>query len=122
MFSIGKVVTRIEVSVVFDDRNITAGRPEDTQRMLLLKGCSCSLLENLHFDSPDIPVYPLVEDSAEKNPQGFRRNGALAYATFDAWLRFDQRQKANILRFDLLEESVNLGGGLDVIGQENRRG
>jgi hypothetical protein len=83
--------------------------------MLLPKGCSGSLLENLHFNPPDILVYPFIKDSAEKHAPRFCRHSALAYAAVSGWLRFDQRQKGYVLGFDLLEEPVNLDGVLDII-------
>jgi hypothetical protein len=115
MFSVNEVVTGKEISVVFDDWNITAGRPEDTQRMVLIKGRSGSFLEYLHFDPPDIMAYPLVEDSAEKRTPGFSRHGAAAYAAFDIRVRLDQRQKGYVLGIDLFEKSVDLGRVPDVM-------
>ncbi len=100
---------------MFDDGNITAGRPENTQRMVLIKSRSGSFLEYLHFDSPDILAYPLVEDSAEKSTPIFSRHGATAYTAFDVRLRLDQRQKGHVLGIDLFEESEDLGRVPDVM-------
>ncbi len=100
---------------MFDDGNITANRPKDTQRMLLPEGRSGSLLEYLHFDPPDIPAHPLVEDGAEKNAPSFSRYDVTADSAFGVRLRLDHRQKAHVLGFDLLEESVDLGGVPDIM-------
>ncbi len=99
---------------MFDDGNITAGLPKDTQRMLLSEGSSGRLLEYLHFDPLDILGQPLVEDGAEKIAQSFSRHRAGANAALFVWLRLDQGQKLHVLGLDLLEEPVNLGGVLDV--------
>ncbi len=114
MFRVDEVITRKEVSVVFDDGNITAGLPKDTQRMLLPEGSSGSLLEHLYFDPLDILRHPLVEDGTEKIAQSFSWHSALANATLSAWLRLDQGQKLHVLSLDLLEEPVNLDGVLYV--------
>ncbi|MBA7708951.1 hypothetical protein ES703_117856 [subsurface metagenome] len=100
---------------MFDDRNITAGRAEDTQRMLLVESCSGSLFEYLHFNLPDILVSPLVEYGTEKYSPSFSRHGDVAYAAFGVRLRLDHRQKAYVLGVDLLEESVDFGGVLDIL-------
>ena len=115
MFRIDEVITRKEVSVVFDDGNITAGLPKDTQRMLLPEGGSDCLLEYLHFDPLDILGHPLVEDGAEKIAQSFSRHSAVANAALSVWSGLNQGQKLHVLGLDLLEEPVNLGGVLDVL-------
>ncbi len=114
MSHVNEVITRKEVSVVFDDGNITAGLPKDTQRMLLPEGSSSRLLENLHLDPLDILRHPLVEDGAEKIAQSFSWHSAVANATLSVWLGLDQGQKLHVLGLDLLEEPVNLDGVLDV--------
>jgi hypothetical protein len=115
MPSVDEMITRKEIPVVLDDGNIAAGLPEDTQRMLLPEGSSGRLLENLHFDPLDILGLPLVEDGAEKTPQGFSRHSAAADPTVFTWLRLNQGQKGHVLGVDVLEESVNLGRLLDVL-------
>ena len=115
MFRVDEVITRKEVSVVFDDGNITAGLPKDTERMLLPEGRSGRLLEYLHFDPLDILALPLVEDGAEEIAPSFSRHSAVADAALFVWLRLDQGQKAHVLGVDLLEEPVDLGGMLDVL-------
>ena len=115
MFRIDEVITGEEVSVMFDDGNITAGPPKDTQRMLLSEGSSGRLFEYLHFDLPDILAHPLVEDGAEKIAQSFSRHSAVANAALLVRLWLDQGQKLHVLDLDLLEEPVNLGGMLDVL-------
>ncbi len=66
MLRVDEVVTRKEVSVVFDDRDITAGLPKDTERMLLPESSSGRLLKYLYLDPLDILALPLVKDGAEK--------------------------------------------------------
>jgi hypothetical protein len=66
MFCADEVITRKEVPVVFDDGNIPAGLPKDTQCMLLPQCRSGDLFKDLHVDLFDILAHPLVEDGAEK--------------------------------------------------------
>jgi hypothetical protein len=115
MLRVDEVITRKEVSVMFDNGNISAGLPEDTQCVLLTESSSGGLLEYLHFDPLDILAFPLVEDGAEKIAQSFSRYSAVANAALSVWLRLDQGQKANVWGLDLLEEPVDLGGMLDVL-------
>ena len=115
MIHVDKVITRKEISVVFDDGNITAGHPKDSQHMLLPEGSSGHLFEYLHSETLDILAHPLVEDGAEKMTQGFRRHSTVVDAALFFWLRFDQGQKLHILSLELLEEPVNLGGMQDVL-------
>jgi aromatic ring-cleaving dioxygenase len=115
MFCVDEVITRKEVSVVFDDGNITAGLLKDANRMLLPESSSGRLLEYLHFDPLDILVHPLIEDGAEKIAQSLSRHSAMANAALFVWLRLNQGQKLQVLGFDLLEEPVNLDGVLDVL-------
>jgi len=115
MFHIDEVITGKEVSVMFDDRNITAGLPEDTQGMFLPKGSSGRLFEYLHFDLPDILAHPLVEDGAEKIAKGFSRHSAVANAALLVRLRLDKGQKLYVLDLDPFKEPVNLGGMLNVL-------
>ncbi len=93
MFRVNEVITRKEVSIVFDDGNIAAGLPKDTECMLLSEGSSGRLLEYLHFEPLDILVLPLIEDGAEKMAPSFSRHSAVANAALFVWLRLDQRQK-----------------------------
>ena len=115
MFRVDEVIARKEVSVVFNDGNITAGLPEDAKRMLLPEGGSGCLLEDLHFDPLDILAHPLIEDGAEKIAQAFSRHSTVANAAVFIWLRLNQGQKLDVLSLDLLEEPVNPGGKLDVL-------
>jgi len=119
IFPLDEVVTRKEVSVVFDDWNIPTGFPEDTQSMLLAKGCSGRFLEYLHGDPPDILPHPLVEDGAEKSAKSFSRHSTVADAAHGVRLGLDQGQKPHVLGPDLLEEPVNLGGVLNVVCMHN---
>jgi hypothetical protein len=115
MFRIDKVITRKEVSAVFDDRNITAGLPKDTQRMLLPEGSSGRFLKYLNFDPLDILDLPLVKDGAEKITQSFGRHSAGTNSALFIWLRLDQGQKLHVWSLDLFEEPINLGGMLDIL-------
>ncbi len=115
MFRVDEVITRKEVSVVFDDGNITAGLPKDAKRMLLPERSSGCLLEYLHFDLLDILAYPLIEDGAEKIAQSFSRHSAVAHPALLVWLRLNEGKKLQGLGFDLLEEPVDLDGILDVL-------
>jgi hypothetical protein len=67
MLIINKVITRKEVSVMFDDGKVTAGPPKDAQAMLLPEGCCGNLLEYLDADAADILTQPLVENGAKKS-------------------------------------------------------
>ena len=114
MFHIDEVVARKEVSVMFDNGNISTGLPKNAERMLLPECSSGYLFEYLHLDSLDILALPLIKDGAEKIAQSFSRYRTLADAALSLWLRLDQGQKANVWGIDLLEEPVDLRGMLDV--------
>ena len=115
MFRVDEVITRKKVSIVFDDGYVPAGLPKDAKRMLLPEGGSGCFLEDLDFDPLDILAHPLIEDGAEKIPQGFSRDSAVAHPALLVWLWFNKGQKLDGLGFDLLEEPVNLEGILDVL-------
>jgi hypothetical protein len=115
MFRVDEVITRKEVSIVFDNGNITAGLPKDAKRMLLPEGSSGCFLEDLYFDPLDILAYPLIENGAEKIAQSFSRHSAVAHPALLVWLRLNEGQKLQGLGFGLLEEPVNLDGILDVL-------
>jgi hypothetical protein len=100
---------------MFDNGNISTGLPKNAERMLLPESSSGRLFEYLHFDSLDILALPLVKDGAEKIAQSFSRYSTVADAALPLWLRLDQGQKANVWGLDLLEESVDLDGMLDVL-------
>ena len=100
---------------MLDDREITAGLAEDTQRMLLAEGSSGGLIEYLHFDPLDIVAHPLVENGAEKIAQTFSRHSAGANATLLIWFGLDQGQKNQVWGFDALEEPVKLGGIFNIL-------
>ena len=82
MLHVDEVITRKEVAVMFDDGDIAAGLPKDTERMFLTEGNSARLFEYLHFDSPDILALPLVEDGAEKIAHDLSRDRAVADLAF----------------------------------------
>jgi len=77
-----KVIARIEVPVMFDDRHIPAGRPKNTQRMVLAVRRSRRLLEHLHDDAPDVLPYPLIKDGTEKRAKRLGWHSARAHPTF----------------------------------------
>ena len=110
-----EMIARKEVSVMFHNGNIPAGRPKNAQGMLLPEGSSGHLFEYLHFDSLDIPQLPLVEEGAEEMAPGFSRNRAVADASLCIRLRLDQGQKPQVLGADLLEKPVNRNGMPDVL-------
>ena len=110
-----KVIARIEIPVVFDDRDIPAGGPKNTQRMVLSVGRACRLLEHLHDDPPDVLPYPLIKDGTEKRAKRLRRHGARAHAACRSWLPLDKGNKADVLGLDLLEKAVHLQGILDIL-------
>lgn len=116
MFGIHEMVAGIEISVVLDDRNIAAGRPKNTQRVILLEGRPGRLLEDLHFDPADILTHPLIEYGAEKFTPSFCGNRERTDTAVGVWLRFDHGQKSEIMGVDFFEEAVDLGGMLDVMG------
>src|SRR5918911_1485014 len=116
MFGGDKVVTGIEVAVVFDDRDVPTGGPKDAQRMVLSEGRSPGLLENLHDHPPDVLPYPLVKDGAEKGAKRLRRHRAWAHSACRSRLALDEGNKTDVLGFDLLEKAVHLKGLLDILG------
>ncbi|MBA7671031.1 hypothetical protein ES703_79182 [subsurface metagenome] len=83
--------------------------------MLLFERRPGSLLEYLHFDLSDILVSPLIKNGAEKSTPSLSRHGELTHAAFGARLRFNHRQEGHIGGFNLLEESVDLDGVLDIV-------
>src|SRR5262245_20589304 len=101
-----EVIARIEIPVVFNNRDIPAGGPKNTQRMILSVRRSRRLLEHLHDDVPDIVPYPLVKDGTEKRAKRLSWHGARAHAAGCHWLPFDKRNKADILGLDFLEKAV----------------
>ena len=114
-----KVITRIEVPIAFEDRDISAGGPKDTQRMVLSVCRSRGLLEYLYDDPPYVLPHPLIKDGAKKGAEGIRRHGSRAYTAFCRWLELNQRNEAEVLRSDLLEEPVYLKGILDIFCMDN---
>ena len=114
-----EVISHVKVAVVFDDRDIPADRPKDTQRMVQTVGRSGSLLEDLHDDPPDVLMNPFVKNGAEEGAEGFRRYGAGAHAAPGGRLRLDEGNEAKILGLDLLEEAVDVEGVLDVLRMDN---
>ena len=119
MFRVDKVITRKEVSVMFEDGNIATGLPKDAERMLLSQGRSGHLLEDLHIDALDILGFPLIENGAEKMAQSLSVHRSVANAALFGGLRLHQGQKFYIVSLELFEESVNLGGMVDVLGMHN---
>ena len=112
---VDEVIARKEVAVVFDDRDIAAGLPKDTESVVLPEGGSGHLLEYLHLDLFDILVLPLVEDRAEKIAKGFSRRRTMAHTAFSASLRLNEGQEADEWGPDPFEEPVDLGGMVDVL-------
>ena len=115
MLNVDKVITRKEVAVVFDDRDIAASLPKDTECMILSESSSGCLLEYLYLDLFDVLALPLVEDGAEKIAQSFSRYSAVAHTALSILLWFNQGQKANVWGLDLFEEPVDLSRMLDVL-------
>ena len=115
MFRVDEVITGKEVSVVFNDGNITAGLPEDAKRMFLPESSSSCLLEDLHFDPLDILLHPLIEDGAEKIAESVSGYCAVANAPLFCRLWFNEWKKLHIASLELFEEPVNLGGMLYVL-------
>jgi hypothetical protein len=115
MFCIDKVITRVKISVVFDDGNIPAAWTKDTQRVLLPKGRSSSLLKDLYFDLADVLAHPLIENSAQEITERFGRHGATADAALGIGLRLNQGQKSHVLGVELPKEPVYLQGIPDIV-------
>ena len=95
---------------MLDHRNITAGFPKDAQRMLLPQGRFSRFIEYLDSNPADILSHPFIEDGGEKITEKFSRDAAQAYACPGVCQRLDERQKPQVLGFDLLEEPVYLVG------------
>lgn len=115
MFCIDKMIAREEIAIVFDNRNVTASRTENAQRMVLSESRSGCLFEYLDFDPADIMAYPVIEDGAEKFAPCVCWNGEKADAAFGVRLRIDHRQKGHISSSDLLEETVDFGRMSDIV-------
>ena len=115
MFSIDEVIAGKEVSVMFDHGKITARLAKDTKRLLTPQGRLGNLFEYLDLDPPNVLAQPFVEDGAEKVAERFSRYAAAAYAPIAFAFRRHKGQKPQIFGFDLFEEPVHSGGGLDVL-------
>jgi hypothetical protein len=96
MLRVNEVITAKEISVVFDDRDIPAGLPKYTERMLLPEGSSGRFLKYLNLDPLDILTLPLVKNGTEKMAPGFSRHSAVTNATLSVSQWLDQGQKANV--------------------------
>src|SRR5262245_17224598 len=83
--------------------------------MILSVGRACGLLEHLHDDAPDVLPYPLIKDGTEKRTKRLSRHRTRAHTTFRSWLPLDERNKAEVLGFDLLEKAIHLEGILDIL-------
>ena len=69
MLCVDEVITRKEVAVVFDDRDVAASLPKCTECMVLPESSSSCLLKYLYLHAFDILALPLVENGAEKIAQ-----------------------------------------------------
>jgi hypothetical protein len=76
-------------------------------------------LEDLHDDPPDVLSRPLVEDCAKEDAERFPRHGAIAHTALRCRLRLYERDEADVLGFDFLEEAVKLMGMPDVLGMHD---
>jgi len=115
MFRVDEVITREEVSVVFDDGDIAAGFPKDAQCVFLAQSSSGHLFKDLNVNLLDILGHPLVEDRAEEIAESFSGNAEGTDTSLSFWLWFNERQKLHIASLKLFEELVNLGGMPDVL-------
>ena len=55
MLGVDEVVAAVEVAIVLDDGHAAADFLKDAERVLLPEGRPNRLLEDLHFDLPDVP-------------------------------------------------------------------
>jgi hypothetical protein len=100
---------------MFDHRNSSAGRPENAERVVLSERCPCRLFKNLHLYPSYILVQPLIENLAEKGAPIIGQNHA-ALSAIRAILRtLDQRQKAYVPGFDILEKPVDFERMPDIV-------
>jgi hypothetical protein len=88
---VSEMITREEVTVVFDNRNVTTYWAKDAKRMILPECCPSGLLEYLNFDSPNVFAHPFIENGAQKSAPGISRNGKWADAVFAIRLRLNHR-------------------------------
>ena len=116
MVCVDEMVAGIEISVVFNDGNISADWPEKAQRMLLPESRPGCFLEDLHFNPADVPAQPVIEDSAEKIPPGFSRHCIGADTSRPIRMLFNQRQKSQVRSFDLFKKSVDFERVPDIMG------
>src|SRR5512136_2639674 len=114
-----KMIARIEVPIVFNDRHIPAGVPKNTQRMLLSVCRSGGLLKYLHHDPPYVLPDPFIKDGAEEDSKRISRHGPGAYANFGRRPQFNQGNEAEVLSFDLLEKPVHRKRVEDIFGMDN---
>ncbi len=114
-----KVITRIEVPVVFEDRDIPAGGPKDTQRMVLSVCRSRGLLEYLYDDPPYVLPHLLIKDGAEKNTKRISRHGSRAHTTFCGFLYLNEGNETEVLSIELLEKAVHVKRMLDILRMDN---
>ena len=119
MFGGDEVITRIEVPVMFDDRDIPAGASKDAQRVVLAMGRARRFLEDLHDDPSDVLPHPLIKDRAQKGAKRLSRYGARAHLAFCCGLLLDQRDKAEVLGSNVLEKAVHLKRILDIPGMHD---
>ena len=113
MFHVHKVIAGKEIPVMLDDGNISAGFPENTERVLLSEGGSDRLLKYLHFDAANVLTQPFVKNRTEEITEGFSGYRAVAYAA-PVRLKLHQRQESQIAGPYLLEEPVDFGRVPDI--------
>jgi hypothetical protein len=121
MALVDEMVAREKIPIVFDDGNIPAGLPENTQRMLLIKGSSGGLLKYLHLDQFDVFSLPFVEDGAEEIAPGFSRDGIGKDFAHFVYIRFHQGDKGHILGLDLFKKPVNRERMLYILGIDHTK-
>lgn len=129
------VITRIEVSRVFERHRVSAGGTKKAETLGYTHHRLQSYLKELDEDLSHIATHPMVEDGAEKFSPLFRQNGALTdrslprtHCSQETVLiglggeSLNQGDKLVESATDGLEKFVNLKGVVGIVTMHHRQG
>jgi hypothetical protein len=108
MGRVDEVVAGEKISIVFDDRNVAAGRTEEAEGMLLAEGDADRFFDDLNFDPADVVPDPFIENRTEERPPRFSPDGegTEAVGLLRMWL--DQGEETDFAGSDRFEKSIDL--------------